>query len=84
MPSPEEAAAYPYSDIDRDVVADRQASQIIGSPGTVRRGLRDLLSKTKADELMLTTMVFDPADRLHSFELITKAIYHNGIGTPPL
>jgi hypothetical protein len=36
----------------------------------VRRGLTELLKATAADELMLTTMVFDPADRLRSFELI--------------
>jgi luciferase family oxidoreductase group 1 len=70
LPSPEEAAAYPYNELERAFVRDRQATQIIGSPGTVRRGLAGLLEATAADELMLTTMVFDPADRLRSFELI--------------
>ena len=44
--------------------------QIIGSPETVRRGITELLEATAADELMITTMVFDPADRLSSFELV--------------
>jgi luciferase family oxidoreductase group 1 len=70
VPSPEEAAAYPYSDLERAFVLDRLATQIIGAPGTVHRGLTDLLKATAADELMLTTMVFDPADRLRSFELV--------------
>ena len=70
MPSPEEAAAYPYDELERAFVQDRQATQIIGAPETVRRGLADLLTATAADELMLTTMVFDPADRLRSFELV--------------
>jgi luciferase family oxidoreductase group 1 len=70
MPSPEEAAAYPYTELERAYVEDRQATQIIGAPETVRRGLTDLLTATSADELMLTTMVFDPADRLRSFELV--------------
>jgi luciferase family oxidoreductase group 1 len=70
LPSPEEAAAYPYNELERAFVADRQATQIIGAPETVRRGLADLLTATAADELMLTTMVFDPADRLRSFELV--------------
>ncbi len=70
MPSPEEAAAYPYTGLERAFVEDRQATQIIGAPETVRRGLADLLTATSADELMLTTMVFDPADRLCSFELV--------------
>jgi luciferase family oxidoreductase group 1 len=70
MPSPEEAAAYPYTELERAYVEDRQATQVIGAPETVRRGLTDLLTATSADELMLTTMVFDPADRLRSFELV--------------
>jgi len=70
MPSPEEAAAHPYTELERAFVQDRQATQIIGAPETVRRGLADLLAATAADELMLTTMVFDPADRLRSFELV--------------
>ena len=32
--------------------------------------MAELLTATAADELMLTTMVFDPADRLRSFELV--------------
>ena len=70
LPSPEEAAAYPYNELERAFVRDRQATQIIGSPETVRRGLAGLLEATAADELMLTTMVYDPADRLRSFELV--------------
>jgi luciferase family oxidoreductase group 1 len=70
MPSPEEAAAYPYTELERAFVEDRQASQIIGSPETVQRGIAELVHATRADELMITTMVFDPADRLSSFERV--------------
>jgi luciferase family oxidoreductase group 1 len=70
LPSPEEAAAYPYTDLERAFVEDRQASQIVGSPETVQRGITELLEATVADELMSTTMVFDPADRLSSFERV--------------
>jgi luciferase family oxidoreductase group 1 len=69
VPSPQEAAAYPYTDAERAGLADRQASSIVGSPETVRRGITELLAATAADELMITTMTFDPADRLRSFEL---------------
>ena len=74
MPSPEEAAAHSYSDLDRAMIADRQAAQLIGSPQTVRDGLAQLLEHTKADELMITTMVFDPADRIRSFDLVAQAV----------
>jgi luciferase family oxidoreductase group 1 len=85
LPSPEEAAAYPYNEAERAFVAGRQATQIIGAPETVRRGLADLLTATAADELMLTTMVFDPADRLRSFELVadlTRASTTENLGLP--
>jgi luciferase family oxidoreductase group 1 len=71
MPSPEEAAAYPYNDLERAFIEDRMATQILGSPETVQRGIAELLEATKADELMITTMVFDPADRLTSFNIVT-------------
>jgi luciferase family oxidoreductase group 1 len=70
IPSPEEAAAYPYTELERAFVEDRQATQIIGAPPTVRRGIDSLLEATAADELMITTMVYDPADRLTSFTLV--------------
>ncbi|HYZ56163.1 MAG TPA: LLM class flavin-dependent oxidoreductase [Streptosporangiaceae bacterium] len=72
LPSPEEAAASPYTELDRAIISDRQASHIIGSPATVRRGLGELLEATSADELMITTTVFDPADRIRSFELVAE------------
>jgi alkanesulfonate monooxygenase SsuD/methylene tetrahydromethanopterin reductase-like flavin-dependent oxidoreductase (luciferase family) len=74
MPTPEEAEAYPYTDLDRAMIADRQGSQLIGSPDTVREGMAELLKHTQADELMITTMVFDPADRLRSFDLLAEKV----------
>ena len=43
---------------------------MVGSPETVRAGLIELQERPQADELMLTTNVFDHADRLRSYELI--------------
>ena len=73
VPSPEEAAAYPYTPAERQVVDDRLASQVIGGPDTVRAGLADLRQRTRADELMVTTLTHDPEARLRSFELVAKA-----------
>jgi len=70
LSTPEEAAAYPYSDAERQAVEIRQAHQVIGSPKTVLHGLTDLLERTSADELMLTTIVHDHADRVKSYELV--------------
>ena len=73
MPSPEDAAAYPYSDMERDFVVDRQSTQHIGAPDTVLAGLTELVKRTEVDELMITTQTYDPADRLRSFELVAAA-----------
>ncbi|RSM63725.1 alkanal monooxygenase [Amycolatopsis sp. WAC 01375] len=70
LPTPEEAAAYPYTDIERVFIEDRAASSIIGSPETVHKGLETLLADTGANELMITTMVHDQADRVRSYELV--------------
>lgn len=82
LPSPDEAAAYPYNELERAFVQDRQASQIIGSPETVRRGIDELITATAADELMITTMVYDPADRLRSFELVADLARAPRLVTP--
>jgi alkanesulfonate monooxygenase SsuD/methylene tetrahydromethanopterin reductase-like flavin-dependent oxidoreductase (luciferase family) len=74
MASPEEAAAYPYTEQERQFATERFTGQAVGSPETVRQRLTDLLDRTGADELMLTTMVYDIEDRIRSFELITEKI----------
>jgi luciferase family oxidoreductase group 1 len=74
LTTPEEAAAYPYSDAERAFIEDRWAGQAIGSPDTLRRQLTDLLARTGADELMLTTMVYNLDDRIRSFELVTDNV----------
>jgi luciferase family oxidoreductase group 1 len=74
MATPEEAAAYPYTALDREMSRQRFASQAVGSPDTVRRQLASLLERTGADELMLTTQVYDIGDRIRSLELIADKV----------
>jgi luciferase family oxidoreductase group 1 len=73
VPTPEEAAAYPYSDLEKAFIEDRQSTQHIGAPGPVIDGLTQLVKQAGVDELMITTQTHDPADRLHSFELVAAA-----------
>ncbi|HUQ57115.1 LLM class flavin-dependent oxidoreductase [Lentzea sp.] len=72
LETPQEAADYPYTEIDELVIEDRMATQIIGSPSTVRAGLDELMESTAADELMVTTIVHGHDDRLRSFELLSE------------
>ncbi len=46
----------------------------IGSEGKVLDEIRAFIAKTKADELMITSQIFNHAERLHSYE-ITARIY---------
>ncbi|MBX6388699.1 MAG: LLM class flavin-dependent oxidoreductase [Frankia sp.] len=71
-PSPEEAAAYPWTDLERTIARNATASHIVGSPATVRAGLAKLLAATRADELMITTNVHGHADRVRSYELLAE------------
>jgi luciferase family oxidoreductase group 1 len=73
VPTPEEAAAYPYSDMERAFIEDRQSTQYIGPPEPVIEGLTNLIKQAGVDELMITTQTHDPADRLRSFDLIAAA-----------
>jgi alkanesulfonate monooxygenase SsuD/methylene tetrahydromethanopterin reductase-like flavin-dependent oxidoreductase (luciferase family) len=72
FPSIEEALAYEWSEADRALVADRVDTQFVGSPSTVAERLRTLQRVTGADELLVTTITSEHADRVHSFELLAK------------
>ncbi|MBB5868830.1 luciferase family oxidoreductase group 1 [Allocatelliglobosispora scoriae] len=74
MPTPEEAAAYPYTPMEREFALQRREGQALGSPETVTRQLNDLLKRTAADELMLTTLVYDINARIRSYELIADQV----------
>ncbi|CAJ63487.1 MULTISPECIES: LLM class flavin-dependent oxidoreductase [Frankia] len=70
FPTPEQAAAHTWSDADRDLVADRVATQLVGSPSTVADRLEQLAAATGADELAVTTITHQHADRVRSYELL--------------
>ena len=80
LASPAEAAAYPYSEREREFAAERFAGQALGSPDTVGRLLAQLVERTGADELMLTTMVYDISDRIRSFELVAEKVAGGRLG----
>ena len=65
--SPEEAAAYPYTDQERALIEAATASHIVGDPVTVQAGLDALVARTGADEVMLST-------RAHSFDVRARSL----------
>ena len=73
LATPADAARYPFTEAEAEFAAQRFDGQALGSPQTVLRQLTELQERTGADELMLTTMVYDIDDRMRSFELIAEA-----------
>jgi alkanesulfonate monooxygenase SsuD/methylene tetrahydromethanopterin reductase-like flavin-dependent oxidoreductase (luciferase family) len=75
IPSVEDAAAIvdalpPH---ERAVVDDSIARAIVGGPDTVHAGLVELVERSGADELMLTSQVADPARRAWALERMADA-----------
>ena len=73
LASPEEAAAYAYTPVDRARIAQNRTRLTVGAPATVKEKLAPLIEATKADELMVTTMIFSHDARKRSYELLKEA-----------
>ncbi|WP_182884751.1 LLM class flavin-dependent oxidoreductase [Microbispora sp. H10885] len=78
-PSPEEAYAHEWSEEDRALVADRVDTRFAGTPEKVVEGLRVLKEATGADELLVTTITHDHADRVRSQDLLAEAWADAGV-----
>jgi len=72
FPTPADAAAHPFTEEERDVLADFGGQQAFGTPENVARRLAQLAGETGAEELMLWTPVHDLRARVRSYELIKK------------
>jgi luciferase family oxidoreductase group 1 len=73
LASPEEAAAFPYSPAERGLIARNRARLFVGSKATVLQRLAPMIAATRADEVMVTTMIYDHAARRHSYQLLAEA-----------
>ncbi|HEY6582475.1 MAG TPA: LLM class flavin-dependent oxidoreductase [Rubrobacter sp.] len=73
LPSPEEAMAHPYTPAERRLADAYRTMQVIGDPSTVRTRIEELAERTMADEVMVTTNVYDHAERLGSYERLAAA-----------
>jgi alkanesulfonate monooxygenase SsuD/methylene tetrahydromethanopterin reductase-like flavin-dependent oxidoreductase (luciferase family) len=72
FPTPDEARAHVWTEEDRALVADRVDTQFVGSPQQVADQLETLRDATGADELIITTITHDHADRVRSYELLAR------------
>jgi luciferase family oxidoreductase group 1 len=73
LASPEDAAAFPYSPAERGLIARNRSRLFVGSKATLLARLQPMIDATKADEVMVTAMIYDHAARRHSYELLAEA-----------
>ncbi|MFC1434558.1 LLM class flavin-dependent oxidoreductase [Streptacidiphilus sp. N1-3] len=72
FPTPDEARAHVWSDADRTLVQDRVETQFVGTPQQVADQLETLRDATGADEVIVTTITHDHADRVASYRLLAE------------
>ncbi|KAB1979043.1 LLM class flavin-dependent oxidoreductase [Streptomyces triticiradicis] len=72
FPSSEEVAAHEWTEDDRELVRDRVATQLVGSPRTVADKLEQLRDATGARELAITTITHRHSDRVRSYRLLAE------------
>lgn len=72
FPTPAQARAFQWSAEDQARVTDRLDTQFVGSPKQVADRLEQLRDATGADELIVTTITHDHADRVRSHQLLAQ------------
>jgi luciferase family oxidoreductase group 1 len=73
LPSPEEAAAYPWSDGERAAVEEWANLTSVGTPDQVAADLSRRATSAGADELIITTNIHNPSERRQSYNLLATA-----------
>jgi luciferase family oxidoreductase group 1 len=73
LASPDEASSYSYAPADRERIRANRARVFVGGARTVQDRLMPLVAATQADEVMVTTMIYDHAARRRSYELLAQA-----------
>ncbi len=70
LASPDEALAFPYSAAERVLMARNRERVFVGDPPMVMARLQPTIEATRADEVMVTTMIHDHGARRRSYELL--------------
>jgi luciferase family oxidoreductase group 1 len=75
LPPPERGYADRLGALERSILEQTLSSAVVGTEETVARGLDAFAERTGADELMLTSQIFDHQARLRSFEIVARGMY---------
>jgi luciferase family oxidoreductase group 1 len=72
LPPPVEDYESRLGPAERAMIAQALSSSAIGSPDTVTREMEAFIRRTGADELIVTSQIFDHAARLRSYEITAE------------
>ena len=81
VPPPVDTMDGRWSPVEQAGAERALACSVVGSPETVRDGLRAFLASARPDEVMATAMMFDHAARLRSFEILAGVARDLGSST---
>ena len=73
FPPPEEALAYPYTEIERRFVEHSRQRQIVGTPDVVKAQIEALAARYGVDEIVVLTITHDYQARKRSYALLAEA-----------
>lgn len=63
-----------WTPAEKAMVEQRLAGSVIGGPETVGKRLDEILAATAADEIIVNTMTYEHAARLHSYKVLADVI----------
>ena len=73
LPSPDEAAAYRFTELELRRNELLRGRALFGTPDLVKARLSEIVADLGADEVAIVTPTHDPADRRKSFTLLAAA-----------
>jgi len=62
-----------WTEAEKVLVERATKYAVVGTPQVVRERLKEFISRTQADELMVTAQIYDHAARRRSYELVAEA-----------
>ena len=72
LPPPVAGFGETMTPAERGMLEQALACSAVGSPETVRRGVEAFVARTGADELIVTSQIFDHSARLRSYEILAQ------------
>jgi luciferase family oxidoreductase group 1 len=73
LPAPIDDIETFWSPMEKAHATNMLSCSVVGSPGTVRRGIAGLIERTGADELIVAAAIHDHAARLRSYQILAEA-----------